>query len=122
MKLEFDSPLDFVDGTAIDATTLATLQYTAYIDTTTPPAKAYPVAASAVAKATKNANGTMHVTVDCVDGDATGFVPVLGTKYYCAISDQVTEAGEPVLGAESPILEYTYEAVPAAVGNFSVDS
>lgn len=116
MKLEFDSPLDYTDGTPIDPTAL--VSYTVFIDTVTPPAKSYPVAASAITAATANANGTKHVTVDCVKGDATGFKPVAGTTYYCAVEDSVNG----VLSPESPILSYTYAPAPNAPGNFTLAS
>ncbi|MDE2097492.1 MAG: hypothetical protein KGL39_09625 [Patescibacteria group bacterium] len=122
MKLEFDSPLDYTTGAAIDPTTLASLAYTVFIDTVNPPVKSYPVASSAVANATTNANGTKHITVDCVAGDATGFTPIPGTKYFCAVQDSVSEGGTPVLSAESPVIEYTYDLTPTAPANFGVGS
>lgn len=120
MKLEFDSPLDYTDGTVIDPTVAATLKYIAFIDTANPPVKSYPIAQSAVTNGTKNANGSVHVVADCVKGDATGFVPVAGTTYYCAVQDSVIENGQTVLSAESNILSVTYEPSPAAPANFSI--
>ena len=122
MKLEFDSPLDFTDGAVIPADIAATMKYIVFIDTANPPVKSYPVAQSAVTGAVKNANGSYHVVVDCVKGDATGFTPVAGTTYHCAVQDSVMENGTNVLSAESPILSYTYEPVAAAPANFTIAS
>lgn len=122
MKLEFDSPLTYTDGATIDPTVAATLKYIAFIDTADPPVKSYPIAASAVAAGTKNANGSVHVTVDCAKGDAVGFTPVAGTAYYIAVQDQVTEGSQTVLSAESAVLSYTYEPAPSAPANFSIAS
>lgn len=122
MKLTFTSPLKYVDGTAIDATVLASLTYQVFIDTVSPPVKSYPVAAAALSAAVVNADGTKTVTVDCVKGDATGFTPVLGTKYYCAVEDTVDENGNAVTSPSSAVVAYTYEAQPSAPSGFTVAS
>lgn len=122
MKLEFDSPLNYTDGAVIDPVVAATMKYIVFIDTANPPVKTYPVSASAVAAGTKNANGSVHVTVDCVRGDATGFTPVPGTTYFVAVEDEVTEGAQTVLSAESQILSVTYVQTPSAPQNFTVAS
>lgn len=116
MKLSFDSPTKFTDDTAIPSADAIT--YTVLIDTVTPPVKSYPVAASAVAAATKNADGSLHITVDCLKGDAVGFTPVAGTTYYCAAEDAVNSVNSP----ETAVLTYAYNPQPAQPGNFSVAS
>jgi|SRR5690242_2061627 len=122
MKFEFDSPLNYTDGTVIDSTVAATMAYTIFVDTVTPPVKSYPVPASLVAAGTKNANGSVHVTVDCSKGELTGFTPVAGTTYYCAIEDSVVEGGQKVLSPESPVITYLNVGVPQTPANFSVAS
>lgn len=114
MKIEFDSPLQFTDGASIPGAD--PIAYSVLIDTVTPPVKSYPVAASAIAAATKNADGSLHITVDCVKGDAVGFTPVPGTTYYCAAQDAVNS----VNSAETAILSVAYNPTPAAPRNFSL--
>jgi hypothetical protein len=122
MKVTFTSPLNFAGGAAIPAAIAATLAYTLFIDTVNPPAKSYPVDPAAVAAATKNADGSSTITVDCLKNQAVGFTPSPGTTYYIAVEDNVQEGGNAVVSPESPILTYTYELQPAAPGNFSVAS
>ncbi len=117
MKISFDSPTQFTDGSAIPSAD--PISYQVFIDTVTPPAKSYPVAAAAVAAATKNADGSLHITVDCLQGQAVGFTPVAGTTYYVAAADTVNSETS---AESSPVATYTYNPTPEAPRNFSIAS
>lgn len=123
MKLEFDSPLNFTDGDVIPADIASTLAYTVFADTVSPPVQTFPVPAALVAAGTKNANGTVHVTIDLLKGDLTGFTPKPGATYFFAIKDSVKEGSQTVDSAESAIVTATAPALtPEAPGNFSIAS
>lgn len=120
MKLEFDSPLDYTDGTVIDPTVAATMAYTVFADTVNPPVKTFPVPAAIVAAGTKNANGTVHVTIDLLKGDLPGFTPAPGVLYYFSIKDTVQENGAAVSSADAPVVSSTYQPTPQVPANFTL--
>lgn len=122
MKLEFDSPLTYTDGVAIDPTVAATMAYTIFADTVNPPVKSYPVPAALVAAGTKNANGSVHVVVDVAAGQLPGFMPAPGVLYYFSIKDTVQENGAAVSSADAPVVSNTYQPVPQPPVNFSLAS
>lgn len=114
MKITFNTPLDYTDGTAIAAAALAAANYTIFLDTVNPPVKAYVVPPANLAAAVKNPDGTNTVTVDAIKD--LGAPVAAGVTYFVAAEDTVSGA----VSAETPILTYTYAPQPNPPGNFTV--
>lgn len=114
MKISFDTPLKYTDGSAIPAAALAAASYIVFIDTVSPPVAKFPVPAANIAAATLNTDGTKHVIVDSVTDLKASLTA--GTKYYVSLEDSVGGT----LSAMTGILTYTYAPVPEAPGNPTV--
>jgi hypothetical protein len=114
MKISFDTPKQYTDGTNIPAAALAAAKYFVLIDTANPPVTSFQVPAAIVAAAVANPDGTKRLNVDAVKD--LGFNPTPGTPYFVEAKDSIGG----VFSAATTILPYTYSPTPEAPANFSV--
>jgi len=119
MKIAFDTPLTGTDDAGnvgnLTAAQIASLTFTAFVDTVNPPVKSYAVPAANVTAATTNANGSKHITVDAQADLKIALVP--GTTYYIGLKDSLGSNISP----ETPILTWTdLVTTPSAPTGFTV--
>jgi hypothetical protein len=117
-KLQWTPNAANTDGSALTQAQLAALTFTAFIDTVTPPVKAYPVPPGKVTPIANPVAGGPTVQVLFSD---IGFTPADGVQYYADITESELQAdGTLTTSAPSTIAPFVQVGTPGAPTNFTV--